>query len=90
MYDNIAVVGKQGGKFSRVTTASEKTNYLWVDVETPSVKVTWTDLFINVRHKNNRWLNAIEGYHGIETKYDDRDGTRTISAIDHVHSKLCV
>ena len=87
LYDDSSTVEKTEGKFSRVATASQKSGYKWVDTDT-SVIVTWKDMFINIRHKNNRWLYAVKPYPDIESKYDDNDGNRTISSIHHVHGEF--
>ncbi|XP_069133969.1 uncharacterized protein [Argopecten irradians] len=85
LFDNMSEVEKQSGKFARVTTASSNTSYNWVVADTNNVDITWTDLFINVRHKNNHWLNAISDFVDISNNYDDRFGNRTTAAIDHIH-----
>ncbi|XP_060084880.1 uncharacterized protein LOC132564227 [Ylistrum balloti] len=85
LFDNMSEVEKLADKYARVTTASSNTSYAWVVRDTNTVDVMWTDLFINQRHKDNQWLNAIRPYTDVDNNYDDRFGNRTTAAIDHVN-----
>ncbi|KAK3101903.1 hypothetical protein FSP39_007221, partial [Pinctada imbricata] len=89
LFDDIAEVEivDQPGKVTRVVTASQETNYLWVVEDTTVVKVQWTDRFRNARHEVGRWLNQIKAPSFMtDSRYDDNSGNRTINEINNVHA----
>ncbi|KAK7500608.1 hypothetical protein BaRGS_00008183, partial [Batillaria attramentaria] len=64
----------------RVTSAAEAASWEWQQTE-GDVTVTWTERYTNLFHHNNHLLAAVASEAGVETLYDDSDGTRTTSAI---------
>ncbi|XP_055997828.1 uncharacterized protein LOC125647098 [Ostrea edulis] len=86
LYDNKAEVTANPTKVTRVITASQETNYVWVTKDTRYVDVLWKDRFRNYRHETNRWLNKVDSAYGIESKYDDHYGDRQVAEIPNVHA----
>ncbi|CAC5386461.1 unnamed protein product [Mytilus coruscus] len=89
LYDDQSVVDTQGNQPTYCSTASEDTSYTWVTTDTNQVKVDWKDRFINIRHKNNKWLNLVQTYAPGEPKivvYEDLYGDRTNVQINNVHA----
>ena len=88
LFDDQSVVTKQGNPIKCVTASKEST-FEWVVQDTNNVKIIWPDRFINIRHKNNKWLNKVNTFTpaGI-TIYEDLYGKRTNVAINNVHGKI--
>ncbi|XP_022103295.1 uncharacterized protein LOC110986023 [Acanthaster planci] len=73
----------------RVTSASSKTDYLWLTSLNSggptSVDLVWTNRFINVHHVNQGLLKPIGSYTAgfIDSDYDQNFGRRGRAAIPH-------
>lgn len=88
LFDDISVVDKQGD-IPKCSTASKDTLYEWVVQDTNTVKIVWPDRYINVRHKQNMWLNKVNTFAPPDVSiYEDIYGNRTNVAIKNVHGRL--
>ncbi|XP_055958832.1 uncharacterized protein LOC126829498 [Patella vulgata] len=83
IFDDSSSVTTTQGSVLRATSALSSTNYKW-QTNLNSVTISWTNRFINTVHHNGRFLAAVKSEPGVESQYDDNDGSRTTQAVDNV------
>lgn len=87
-YDDKSVVSLHGSDKIKCTTASKKTNYKWVVMDTNKVKIDWTNRFMNTRHNASHWLyNVLDMAEGAAPIYDELYGNRTNASIPNINGK---
>ncbi|KAH3717275.1 hypothetical protein DPMN_060057 [Dreissena polymorpha] len=102
LYDNVSSVTTNPLSVHglHATSAAKETGYRW-QMETKSVKLNWTDYFVNKVHHEKKFLNKIKKFPtlfddlesiGIRNvkkfvfdSYDDTEGNRTMDAIPNVN-----
>ncbi|XP_046557203.1 uncharacterized protein LOC124266453 [Haliotis rubra] len=82
IYDGTSSVTTQANTSLRVTTTSSATSE-W-QTTSSSVTVDWTIRYINTVHHNNKWLHGVASVGDISSDYDDREGDRSVAAINNV------
>ena len=88
-YDDKSVVSLHGSDKIKCTTASNKTNYKWVVMDTNRVKIDWTNRFMNTRHNASHWLyNVLDMAEGAAPIYDDLYGNRTSALMPNINGKI--
>ncbi|VDI60122.1 Hypothetical predicted protein, partial [Mytilus galloprovincialis] len=85
LYDNQSKVDIMAGKRTIVEQSSKDTNYTWISVSDKNLKVSWTDRFINFRHKQNHWLGSVGSLSDVVGEYDDHYGKRSVDEIPNAH-----
>ncbi|KAH3716928.1 uncharacterized protein LOC127855528 [Dreissena polymorpha] len=102
LYDNVSSVTTNplSAHGLHATSGAKETGYRW-QMETKSVKLNWTDYFVNKVHHEKKFLNKIKKFPtlfddlesiGIRNvkkfvfdSYDDTEGNRTMDAIPNVN-----
>ncbi|XP_046572274.1 uncharacterized protein LOC124280399 isoform X2 [Haliotis rubra] len=82
IYDGTSSVTTQANTSLRVTTASSATS-VW-QTTSSSVTADWTNRYINTVHHNNKWLHGVASVGDISSDYDDKEGDRSVAAINNV------
>ncbi|XP_046562886.1 uncharacterized protein LOC124271770 [Haliotis rubra] len=82
IYDGTSTVTTRANTSLRVTTASSATSK-WQSTSS-SVTVDWTNRYINTVHLNNKWLLGVASLGYISSGYDDKEGDRSVAAINNV------
>ncbi|CAG2200973.1 unnamed protein product [Mytilus edulis] len=83
LYDDSSHVEMNNGTTMKVEQARKDTNYVWVDVDSPVLKVKWPGRFKNEEHYKQLWLASVKPRKHVDPEYDDHYGKRKTTTVPH-------